>query len=131
MLSKTIEDYCRLIDKLDSGEGVRSRRISEGLGLSKNTVAITLQKLAKANFVKMQRYGRVRLAARGLKIANAMNFKHRVLEVFLFSKLGIGQKEIHGEASVLEHAASDKMIKKLYIFMGKPPHDPHGRRISK
>ena len=126
---KTIEDYCRLIDKMDNGSGVRSIQISKGLNLSKNTVALTLQKLSKKGFVDMKRYGKVRLSTQGTIIAKRMNFKHRVLETFLFCKLGMNKKKVHEEAHVMEHWVSDQMIQRLYRFIGKPKLDPHGKAI--
>ena len=130
MQEKTIQEYCRLIDKLDSGEGVRSNSISKVLDLSKNTVALTLQKLNKEKYVHMERYGKVRLTPKGSKIAKNMNFKHRVLEAFFFSKLKMDKKKIHVEACAIEHWASDEMVEKLYRFIGKPKIDPHGKKVE-
>jgi DtxR family Mn-dependent transcriptional regulator len=129
MLERTIQDYCRAIDKMDSGDGVRSVDLTHVLGLSKNTVALTLQKLSAAGMVEMERYGRIRLTAKGARIAKKMNFKHRVIETFLFSKLKMGKDRIHEEACGLEHWASDDMIGRLYEFIGKPKIDPHGKEI--
>ncbi|MBI5227367.1 metal-dependent transcriptional regulator [Candidatus Micrarchaeota archaeon] len=129
MKNKTIEEYCRLIDKLDQGEGVRSALIANNLKLSKNTVALTLQKLANEKFIEMKRYGKVRLTAKGNKIAKNMNFKHRVLEAFFFSKLKMDKMQVHREADAIEHWASDEMVNKLYRFIGKPKTDPHGKEI--
>ncbi len=129
MEEKTIEDYCRLIDKLDSGKGVRSTNISKGLGLSKNTVATTLHKLSIDGYVEMPHYGPAKLSNKGLVIAKKMNFKHRVLETFLFSKLGMNKDKVHTEACRMEHFVSDEMIARLYLFMKKPKTDPHGREI--
>ena len=129
MKDKTIEEYCRLIEKLDSGEGVRSNSISKVLDLSKNTVALTLQKLNKEKYVQMERYGKVKLAVRGVKVAKKMNFKHRVIETFLFKKLKMGKYEIHAEACEIEHSMSDNAVSRLYDFIGKPKNDPHGKKI--
>lgn len=103
--------------------------IASGLGLSRNTVAITLSKLCDEGYADMERYGKVRLSAKGEKVAKTMNFKHRVIETFLFSKLKIGLEKVHDEACAMEHAISDETARRLYEFMGKPRTDPHGRRI--
>ena len=129
MQNRTIEDYCRLINKLDSGEGIKSAEISLGLGLSKITVSLTLQKLVSQKYVEKEKYGRVRLSNKGRKIAKKMDFRHRVLETFLVSKIGMNKNHVHAEAHALEHAASDGMIVKLYKFLGRPKYDPHGRKI--
>lgn len=129
MHAETIEDYCRVISKLDRGNGVKSTDISKGLNLSKITVAITLRKLIENDFVSMKKYGRVRLLQKGVKIAKKMNFKHRVIETFLFTFLKMDSKSIHKEAHAMEHYASDEVVHKLYEFIGKPKLDPHGQAI--
>ncbi|MCI0562947.1 MAG: metal-dependent transcriptional regulator [Nitrososphaera sp.] len=129
MLERTVQDYCLAIDMMDLGVGVRSVDLTRALGLSKNTVAITLQKLSAAGLVEMERYGKVKLSQKGAKIARKMNFKHRVIETFLFNKLKMDKSRIHEEACGLEHWASDEMIGRLYEFIGKPRLDPHGREI--
>ncbi len=129
MREKTIEEYCRAIGKLEKGAGVRSKDLCLALSLSKNTVASTLRKLSDGGYVRMEPYGRVSLARPGTLIARRMNFRHRVLETFLAKKLGMDLRTVHTEADALEHAASDRMILRLYEFLGRPRKDPHGREI--
>lgn len=129
MEQKTIEDYCRAIDKLDLGDGAKSSEIAKYLDLSKNTVALTLQKLSSSGFISMKKYGKARLTPDGLKIAQKMHFKHRVIETFLVESLKMPLSKVHLEAHNLEHCASDALIEKLYLFLGKPKKDPHGRDI--
>ena len=129
MNDKTVQEYCRAMDKIDRGGGVRSKDLCVALGLSKNTVALTLQKLSAEGYVEMERYGKARLTEKGLSIAKKMNFKHRVLESFFSIKLGMDSRAVHREADSLEHFASDDMIMRLYDFIGRPRTDPHGREI--
>lgn len=118
MEKKTIEEYCRTIDKIGFGKEVRSIDISKNLKLSKNTVALTLAKLSNEGYINMKKYGKATLLPKGKKIAKKMNFKHRVLECFLL-KIGLGKNEIHKEACKIEHVSSPKMIEKLYFFFGE------------
>ena len=129
MEKKTIQDYCRIIDKLGKDEGVRSINIARALGIAKNTVALTLQKLSQEGYIEMERYGKANLTRKGRSLAKKMNFKHRVLETFLVNKLKISKNKVHSEACAMEHWISDGTIKRLYKFMGKPKTDPHGRVI--
>lgn len=129
MKEKTIQEYCRAVDKIDAGGGVRSKELCRALRLSKNTVAITLKKLSAEGYVEMERYGRVSLTDKGAAIARRMNFKHRVLETFMVEKLGMDPKAVHSEADAMEHSVSDPFIRRLYAFLGKPRTDPHGREI--
>jgi DtxR family Mn-dependent transcriptional regulator len=77
----------------------------------------------------MKKYGKARLSPDGLKIAQKMHFKHRVIETFLVESLKMPLDKVHQEAHHLEHAASDDFINRLYRFLGKPKRDPHGRDI--
>ena len=129
MRDDTIEDYCRAIMKHGDKDGARSSDIARELELSRNTVAITLRKLHEEGYIRMERYGRARLADKGKKIAEEVNFRHRVLETFLAEKLGMPASKVHKQAHKLEHASSREMIERLYVFLGKPKKDPHGKRI--
>ncbi len=129
MREKTIQEYCRAIDKIGKGSAIRSKELCMALGLSKNTVAATLRKLSEGGFVEMTRYGKASLSPAGAEIARRMNFKHRVLETFMAKELGMDPEKVHAEADALEHAASDELIERLYLLMGKPKADPHGRPI--
>ncbi len=131
MQERTIQDYCRAIDKLDSGEGAKSTEIAKELHLSRNTIAMTLQKLSEGGFVSMKRYGKATLSKKGREIARKIRFKHRIIETFLVEKLGMPANKVHDEACAMEHWASDDMIDRLYKYIGKPTVDPHGRKITK
>ncbi len=129
MKQETVEEYIRQISKLDSGNGVRSTDLANVLSRSKNTVSIMLYKLMEEGFVHMKKYGKITLTNKGINMAKKMNFKHRIIETFLYSKLGINEKRIHVEACQLEHAMSDEVAEKLFEFLGKPSKDPHGKEI--
>ena len=129
MRDTTIEDYCRAIMKYGDKDGARSSDIARELGLSRNTVAITLRKLHEEGYISMERYGRAKLVKKGKEIAKEVNFRHRVLETFLVEKLGMDVSEVHEQAHKLEHASSKEMIERLYRFLGRPRMDPHGKRI--
>ena len=75
------------------------------------------------------KYSSIKLTARGRKVAQAITFKHRILEVFLHSTLKIPRGKVHAEAHRLEHGVSDEVAKKLHRFLGSPKRDPHGMKI--
>ena len=56
--------------------------------------------------------------------------RHRLLETFLVESLGYGWDEVHDEAEILEHAASDRLVDRIDAFLGRPQADPHGDPIS-
>ena len=55
--------------------------------------------------------------------------RHRLLETFLVESLGYGWDEVHDEAEILEHAASNLLIDRIDAFLGRPQSDPHGDPI--
>jgi DtxR family Mn-dependent transcriptional regulator len=133
MVSITKEDYLRAIFRLQEGapDPVRAIDIARYLRLSRSTVSERLQKLAKEKMIVYPKYANLKFTKKGFDIAKNLTYKHRVIEVFLERKLGISSKEVHSEAHRLEHAMSDKVIKKLHHFLGKPQKDPHGKPIPK
>ncbi len=132
-LSATREDYLRAIYRLgEKGEGFASTtETAKYLHLSKSTVSERLKELMCDGLVVPDKYSAIRLTVRGRKLAQSITFKHRILEVFLHSKLGVPRKRVHAEAHRLEHGMSDEVAKKLHRFLGSPKYDPHGTRIPK
>jgi DtxR family Mn-dependent transcriptional regulator len=55
--------------------------------------------------------------------------KHRLWEVFLVDRLGLGWEEVHDIAEQLEHTNSDKLYEHLDRYLGQPRFDPHGDPI--
>jgi DtxR family Mn-dependent transcriptional regulator len=54
---------------------------------------------------------------------------HRIWEVFLGRYLGYSWDEVHEEAEKLEHAGSEKMLRKLYELLDRPETCQHGNAI--
>ena len=55
--------------------------------------------------------------------------RHRLLELFLVKSLGMSWDEVHEEADLLEHSASDRLIDRIDNYLGHPQRDPHGDPI--
>ena len=108
---------------------MKSVDIAEYLGLSRSTVSERLQELADQGYITHVRYGNLSFTRRGAIEARKLTHKHRVIEVFLHDVLHLSDKESHEEAHQLEHALSDKVIKRLGSYLGNPTVDPHGARI--
>lgn len=130
-LSATREDYLRAIHRLqEENEGYASTtETARYLRLSKSTVSERLKELMSAGLIVPDKYSSIRLTPRGRKIARALTFKHRIIEVFLHSTLKVPRSKVHAEAHRLEHGMSDAVAKKLHRFLGNPTHDPHGVSI--
>jgi DtxR family transcriptional regulator, Mn-dependent transcriptional regulator len=132
MVSSTVEDYIKAIYTLqresaagDAGVG----KLATVLGVTNGTVTAMTHKLKDAGLVKAEKYGGLRLTAKGTRLALDVIRRHRLIEVFLVDVLKFDWSEVHDEAERLEHAMSPKLIEKLDCFLGHPQIDPHGDPI--
>ncbi len=133
MSSKALEDYLKIIYKLESSspsdKGVQTSAIAERLAISQASVSNMLKKLAEKSLIEYAPYYGVKLTPSGRKVALTMVRKHRILEQYLVERLGYSWDEVDVEAEVLEHAISDKLANRMWEVLGKPTHDPHGSPI--
>lgn len=129
---KNPDDYLELIYVI-SEEGpkrtVRTKELSERLGVYPSTVTEMIQKLAERGLVVWISYGGVRLTEEGKKYARAILKRHRILECFFFQYLGLDPSKVQSEVCGIEHHLSGEILERLYEKLGKPKSCPHGRPI--
>lgn len=126
------EDYLRAIYYLREKTGrqeTNSVDIANSLNISKAAVSKMLKKLAARGVVRMRPYSSICLTKKGFKTAANLTYKHRMIEVFLVNILKVKKKDIHQEAHNLEHAFSDRVVKKLARFLNYPKICPSGKII--
>lgn len=132
MPSSTVEDYVKAIYLLqqDAPNGEATVvRLSATLGVTKGSVTAMVRKLRDSKLANAQRYGGIKLTAKGRSLAVDMIRRHRLIEVFLVETLGLDWAEVHEEAHRLEHAMSGRVLDRLDAFLGRPTIDPHGDPI--
>lgn len=126
------EDYLRAMYALyerDEDQVLSSVDIAQQLGVSKAAVSKMLKKMNEAHLIKMTPYSSVTFLSRGVRAAEKVTYKHRIIEVFLAEVLKMDKTKIHAEAHALEHAFTDESIKKLANFLGDPKRCPCGNDI--
>src|SRR6202022_4039769 len=69
------------------------------------------------------------LAARGMRMAESIVRRHRIMERWLTDGLGLDWVTADEEAARLEHAVSDVVEQRLYEVLGRPATCPHGNPI--
>lgn len=126
------QDYLKTIwDITDRNGGAPATlgEIAEILGQKTPTASEAIKRLATRGLVHHERYSGVTLTTTGRALALEMVRRHRLLETFLHDVLGYTWDEVHEDADLLEHAASDRLIARIDTHLGHPRRDPHGDPI--
>jgi len=131
MNSLAEENYLKAIFKLSekNPENVTTNDIAKITNTKAASVTDMLQKLSEKKLIRYKKYQGVSLTESGKKVALGIIRKHRLWELFLVTKLGFRWDEVHEIAEQLEHIRSEKLIRLLDGFLGKPTLDPHGDPI--
>jgi DtxR family Mn-dependent transcriptional regulator len=134
MNSESIEDYLKtiyLIQEEQGGSPVSTTSLALRLGVTNASVTGMLKHLAglQPRLVNYERYYGVTLSPDGYKTAVETIRHHRLIESFLFEKLGYTWDKVHPEAERLEHFISEEMEDRIAQALGNPETDPHGDPI--
>ena len=130
MLSTSIEDYLKAIYALElEQQKATTKRVAQRLGVKMASVTGMIKHLAAEGFVRHTPYYGAKMTTKGRRIAVDMIRRHRLIETFLCQTLGLSWDEVDADAEVLEHAVSDKLIERIYEYLGRPQFDPHGSPI--
>jgi len=111
------------------GEPLRSARLADWLGVSRPTVTVALRRMTRDGMVRMNGRKEVELTSKGLRQAEAIVRRYRIMERWLSDGLGLDWVTADAEAARLEHAVSEVVEKRLYEALGRPRTCPHGNPI--
>lgn len=118
------EDYLAAMFNIEENQEknkeISSVEVARELNISKASVSQMMRKLYEEKFIDTTKYSKVKLTKKGRSTARKIVQKHRLIEYFLEKVLSCDKKNIHEEAHKLEHAFSDRTIKKLNGFLKKP-----------
>ncbi len=130
MFTENREDYLRGLYILHEEKGeIKSIDLANYLNVSKPSVSEMIKELNKEGLVSYKKYSKLKFTAKGIKIAQKITSKHRLIELFLKNILKLKSKSLHKEAHRLEHAFSDESIERIRKLLGNPKKDPHGKPI--
>lgn len=130
MLSASIEDYIKATYALEVEDRKAStKKLAQRLGVRMASVTGMIKHLASEGYVKHTPYRGVQLTDRGRRVALNLIRRHRLIELFLCQTLQLSWDEVHEDAEILEHVVGDKLIERIYEYLGRPEFDPHGSPI--
>ena len=129
-LTAPVEDYLKAVYDLErDGEAATTSDLSQRLGVAPASVTGMVRRLAEQGLLAHTPYRGVRLTTAGRRAALTTLRRHRVLEAYLATALGVPPDRLHAEAERLEHAASDDLVDRMAAALGDPALDPHGAPI--
>lgn len=130
-LSASAQNYLKSIFTLQEWtvDPITPSNLADSLELRRSTVSDHVSRLSKQGLVEHEPYRGIELTALGRELALQMVRRHRLIETFLFKKLGYTIDEVHEDAERLEHEASDRFLSRIDAELGHPQFDPHGDPI--
>ncbi len=132
MASEAIENYLKAIYSLSrespTGEA-GMKAIATMTGVTVGTASTMVKRMAAAKLARYERFGGVRLTAKGERAAIDVQRRHRLIETFLVQTLKLDWSIVHAEAERLEHAVSGVVLEALDAHLHHPRVDPHGDPI--
>lgn len=129
--SRMVQDYIKAVyEHSEWGEkGMSVSSMAQQMKVAISTASENIRRLTQSDLLIHQPYKGVFLTKKGRKLAVQMIRKHRLIETYLYEKLDYEWDELHEEAEILEHAASDRLIDHIDAALGYPLRDPHGDPI--
>ncbi len=127
-----IEDIIKQISKGESGSEVTvlAESLSVNLGISRNKINQSLDKIVKMNLIEVSN-GSFKLTDKGKKAAERLVRSHRLWETYISEKHIVNIEDIHQDAEKYEHILSDDLLAEIDEELGHPKQDPHGSPIPK
>ena len=132
MATSTVENYLKQIYQAQQAAPdamVPTGQIAAALAVAPGTATAMVQTLADSGLVEYEPYSGVRLTRGGEKLAAHVLRRHRLVELFLVEVMGMDWSEVHGDAELLEHAVSERLLARIDEMLGHPEVDPHGDPI--
>lgn len=128
--TQAVEDYLKAIFELVTRRDVATTsQLAERLGVAPPSASAMVRRLTDGGLVARPMEHRIELTAHGTKHAVDVVRRHRLIEEFLVKVLDMPWEDVHGEAEVLEHAVSSRLLERIDRLLGHPTHDPHGDPI--
>lgn len=110
-------------------EPVIAAQLARWMHVRPPTVTNIVQRLEQKRLIVRDGPGAISLTPEGAAIAEAIIRRHRLLECFLYSTMGIAWHEVHREATMLEPAVSPALEARIATLVGDATTCPHGNPI--
>jgi DtxR family Mn-dependent transcriptional regulator len=126
----TVEDYLMMMHVMERDNGeIVAARLAEMLGVAPATVAMTLKRMERDNWIIGKGRKAIHLTETGRAAAHSVTRRHMLTEWLLLKILKVELPLIHDEAHGIEHALSPYLEERLRELLGDPQVCPHGNPL--
>jgi len=123
----TVEDYLMTMHVMERDYGeIVAARLAEMLGVAPATVAMTLKRMERDNWITGTGRKTIHLTESGRSAAHSVTRRHMLTEWLLASILKVPLPLIHDEAHGIEHAISPQLEERMRSVLNDPQVCPHG-----
>ena len=123
-LSATLEDYLQVILRFQQEKQfARVSDVASTLKVARSAVTAALHSLAKKGLVNYRPYEPVTLSAKGMKKAEQIILRRRIITDFLENVLGILKNQAQSAACKMEHSVDAGILDRFVCFLafiGRP-----------
>ena len=110
------ETYIERIYELKNKKGyVKTVDLAKVLDVKPSSVTEMLQKLADEGYVIHEKYKRIDLTEKGVKLAKSLERRHKAIKKLLMY-IGVSEEIADKDACVIEHILSKESINKIIKF---------------
>lgn len=129
-MSPTEENYLKNLFYLENKLGEATvNELSKSLDIKMSTVNSMMKKFAEKGLIHYESYKPLKLTETGRQQAALILRKHRLTEMFLYERMGLGWEEVHSIAEQIEHIDSTVFFDRMDELLNHPHIDPHGSPI--
>jgi DtxR family Mn-dependent transcriptional regulator len=123
----TVEDYLMTMHVMERDYGeIIAARLAEMLNVSPATVAMTLKRMERDNWITGKGRKGIHLTETGRSAAHSVIRRHMLTEWLLVKLLRVPIALTHDEAHGIEHAISPQLEERLREVLEDPKVCPHG-----
>lgn len=123
----TVEDYLMTMHVMERDFGeIIAARLAEMFGVTPATVAMTLKRMERDNWISGTGRRSIHLTETGRAAAHSVIRRHMLAEWMLVKLLRVPIHQTHEEAHGIEHSISPQLEERLREILEDPNVCPHG-----
>jgi len=112
------QEYVEIIAFLEKRDRVaRVKDIADQRGVTRSSVSLALNQLAKKQLITHLNYGHVTLTSMGRRLAQNLTLRHRAIKELLTTVLGLEESIAEQDACKFEHLISAETFNALTRFL--------------